>query len=371
MHLRLIHVFCALSAALCMSVGAARAAPAALAPTSPTAHEGDYVIHDFRFASGETLPELRLHYTLFGKPKKDAQGRVNNAVLILHGTGSSGRGFMNDRFSAVLFQPGQLLDADKYFIILPDDIGHGNSSKPSDGLHTRFPQYTYQDMVAAQYALVTKGLELDHLRLVMGTSMGCMHTFMWGETYPDFMDALMPLACLPVQIAGRNRLWRDLIMDAIRSDPKWMNGDYPAEPTEALRTAAGLLLIAGSAPIQMQRSLPTRDAADEFLQKYMPRELDDLDANDLLYQVNASRDYDPSGGLEKIKAPLLQINSGDDFINPPELGIAEKEIKRVKGGRFILLPASDQTHGHGTHTWAAVWQQYLAELLEATKGAAR
>jgi homoserine O-acetyltransferase len=368
MHFRPIHFFGALSASLFLGVCAADpAAP----PTPPTAREGDYVIHDFRFASGETLPELRLHYTVFGKPKKDAQGRVNNAVLILHGTGGSGRSLINDRFSAVLFQPGQLLDADKYFIILPDGIGHGHSSKPSDGLHTRFPQYTYQDMVAAQYALVTKGLEIEHLRLVMGTSMGCMHTFIWGETFPDFMDALMPLACLPVQIAGRNRLWRDLVMDAIRSDPKWMKGDYPSEPTEALRTAAGLLLIAGSAPIQMQRTLPTRDAADEFLQKYMPREMDDLDANDLLYQVNASRDYDPSGGLEKIKAPLLQINSADDFINPPELGIAEREIKRVKGGRFILLPASDQTHGHGTHTWAAVWQRYLAELLEATKGPAK
>jgi homoserine O-acetyltransferase/O-succinyltransferase len=364
MQFRPIHFFCALSASLFLTGSAGSATP-------PTAREGEYVIHDFRFASGETLPELRLHYTVFGKPKKDAQGRVNNAVLILHGTGGSGRSLINDRFSAVLFQPGQLLDADKYFIILPDGIGHGNSSKPSDGLRTRFPQYTYQDMVAAQYALVTKGLELDHLRLVMGTSMGCMHTFMWGETFPDFMDALMPLACLPVQIAGRNRLWRDLVMDAIRSDPQWMKGDYPSEPTAALRTAAGLLLIAGSAPIQMQHTLPTRDAADEFLQKYMPREMDDLDANDLLYQVNASRDYDPSGGLEKIRAPLLQINSADDFINPPELGIAEREIKRVKGGRFILLPASDQTHGHGTHTWAAVWQQYLAELLEATKGPAK
>ena len=271
----------------------------------------------------------------------------------------------------MLFQRGQLLDADKYFIILPDGIGHGKSSRPSDGLRTRFPKYGYQDMVAAQFELLTKGLEVDHLRLILGTSMGCMHTFMWGENYPDFMDALMPLACLPVQIAGRNRLWRDLVMDAIRSDPQWMNGDYAAEPAGALRTAAGLLLIAGSAPIQMQQSLPTRDAADEFLGKYMSRELDELDANDLLYQVGASRDYDPSTGLEKIRAPLLQINSGDDFINPPELGIAEREIQRVKGGRFILLPASDQTHGHGTHTWAAVWQQYLAQLLDASKAGAK
>jgi homoserine O-acetyltransferase len=334
---------------------------------SARSYESQVVLHDFRFASGETLPELRIHYTAFGKPHKDARGHVNNAVLVLHGTGGSGNNFINDRFAGVLFQKGQLLDADKYFIVLPDGIGHGKSSKPSDALHARFPKYNYEDMVAAQYQLLTKGLEVDHLRLVIGTSMGCMHTFMWGETYPDFMDALLPLACLPVQIAGRNRLWRDLVMDAIVNDPQYLKGDYVSEPTGALRTAAGLLLIAGSAPIQMQLSLPTRDAADEFLQKYMPLRIEDLDANDLLYAVNASRDYDPSGGLEKIKAQLTHINSADDFINPPELGIAEKAIKQVKNGRFILLPASEQTHGHGKHTWAQVWQQYLAQLLDASK----
>ena len=347
----------------CIALGAApRAVSAEARPL-----EGDYVLHDFHFASGETLPELRMHYTFFGKAKKDAQGRVTNAVLIMHGTGGSGRSLVNERFAGVLFQKGQLLDAEKYYIILPDGIGHGKSSRPSDGLHARFPQYSYEDMVAAQFALVSKGLEINHLRLVMGTSMGCMHAFLWAETYPDFMDAVMPLACLPVQIAGRNRAWRDLLMDAIRNDPQWMKGDYIAEPLSALRTAAGLLLIAGTAPIQMQITLPTKDAADEFVQKYMQRQMEDLDANDLLYQVNASRDYDPSAGLEKIKAPLLQINSADDFINPPELGIAEREIKRVKHGRFVLLPASEQTHGHGTHTWAAVWQQYLAQLLDESK----
>jgi homoserine O-acetyltransferase/O-succinyltransferase len=355
----------ALLASFCLGAGAASHA----ADLDSRPLEGDYVIHDFHFASGETLPELRMHYTYLGKPKKDVLGRVTNAVLIMHGTGGSGRSLVNDRFSGVLFKKGQLLDTEKYYIILPDGIGHGNSSKPSDGLRMRFPQYSYQDMVLAQYLLLTEGLHVSHLRLVMGTSMGCMHTFIWGEAYPDFMDALMPLACLPVQIAGRNRLWRDLTMDAIRNDPQWMKGDYTTEPLGALRTVAGLLLIAGSAPIQMQISLPTRDAADEFLGKYMPLEMENLDANDFLYQVNASRDYDPSPGLEKIKAPLLQINSADDFINPPELGIAEREIKRVKNGRFILLPASDKTHGHGTHTWAAVWQQYLAQLLDAPKSA--
>jgi homoserine O-acetyltransferase len=353
---------------LCAGIGASASGAPAATPAGQRPAEGDYVLHDFHFASGETLPELRIHYTTFGKPRRDANGHVSNAVLALHGTGGSGRSLVNERFSGELFQPGQPLDADHYFIILPDGIGHGNSSKPSDGLRARFPRYAYADMVAAQYALVTQGLQVDHLRLVIGTSMGCMHTFLWAEDHPDFMDALMPLACLPVPIAGRNRLWRALLMDAIRNDPQWMKGDYAAEPRSALRTAAGLLLIAGSAPIQMQISLPTRDAADEFLDKYMEREMDSLDANDLLYQVDASRDYDPAQ-LEKITAPLTQINSADDFINPPELGIAEREIKRVKNGRFILLPASQQTHGHGTHTWAAVWKPYLTELLQASRAA--
>src|ERR1700675_706939 len=347
------------------TIAALRPASAAEAPDPSRHFEGEYVAANFHFASGETLPELRIHYTVLGKPHRDAHGRVDNAVLILHGTGGSGHNFLTDKFSGVLFGKGRLLDTTRYFIILPDGIGHGQSSRPSDGLHAHFPQYDYQDMVAAQYALVTLGLQVDHLRLVLGTSMGCMHTWMWGESHADFVDALMPLACLPVPIAGRNRIWRDLLIEAIRSDPDWRQGEYRTQPVGALRTAAGLLLIAGSAPIQMQLALPTRDAADQFVQKYMDRELQDLDANDLLYQVSASRTYDPSAGLENIRAPVMWINSADDFINPPDLGIAEREIKRVPKGRFVLLPASDQTHGHGTHTWAAVWQQYLGQLLEA------
>jgi homoserine O-acetyltransferase len=350
-------------------------APAALLADAPVTAppstvlkpvEGEYVIPDFHFSSGEALPELRIHFTTLGRPRRDEHGRVANAVLILHGTGGSGRSFLVDRFAGVLFGKDQLLDAGRYFIILPDGIGHGSSSKPSDGLHARFPQYTYEDMVAAQYALLTQSLHVDHLRLVIGTSMGCMHTWMWTERYPAFMDAAMPLACLPVQIAGRNRLWRDLIIDSIRTDPQWLQGEYRTEPLGALRSAAGYLLIAGSAPIQMQIALPTRDAADDFLKVYMERQLPALDANDLLYQINASRDYDPSGSLDKIQTHLMWINSGDDFINPPELGIAEREVKKVKNARFVLLPASDQTHGHGTHTWAAVWQQYLSELLSSS-----
>jgi homoserine O-acetyltransferase len=343
-------------------LGAPVRPPHAAAEASPMV-DGDYVAQNFRFASGETLPELRLHYTALGKPHRNSQGHVDNAVLILHATGGIGRNFLADKFGGVLFGKGQLLDTGRYFVILPDGIGHGESSKPSDGLHARFPQYDYEDMVGAQYLLLTQGLEVDHLRLIMGTSMGCMHTWMWGERHPDFVDALMPLACLPVPVAGRNRVWRDLIIDAIRSDPQWQDGEYKTEPMGALRTAAGLLLIAGSAPIQMQIALPTTGAADEFVHKYLERELPQLDATDLLYQVNASRDYDPTADLGKIVAPVMWINSGDDFINPPELGIAERQIKRVKNGRFILLPASEQTHGHGTHSFAAVWQPYLGQLL--------
>src|SRR6202030_37576 len=232
-------------------------------PSQPAAkltpQEGDYVSRDFHFKSGETLPELRLHYMSLGKPERDAQGKVTNAVLILHGTGGSGRQFLTPQFTDVLFGPGQLLDTNRYFIILPDNIGHGKSSKPSDVMHARFPQYDYDDMVAAQRELLEKGLNVNHLRLILGTSMGCMHAWVWGETYPDFMDALMPLACLPVQVAGRNRLWRKMVIDAIRNDPDWEGGEYTTEPQQALRTAQDLLLIAVSAPLYMQKTYPTRD----------------------------------------------------------------------------------------------------------------
>ncbi len=333
----------------------------------PTPQEGDFTARNFHFQSGETMPEVRMHYTTLGKPIKDASGRTTNAVLILHGTGGSGHSLLRPIFAGVLFGPGQLLEATKYFIILPDNVGHGKSSKPSDGMHARFPQYDYGDMIALQRELVEKGLGVNHLRLVMGTSMGCMHSWMWGERYPDFMDALMPLACLPVEIAGRNRLWRKMVIDGIRQDPEWKNGDYAAQPRAALQIATDFLFIAGSAPLHMQEDLPTREAADKFLEDSMKRTTASLDANDLLYAVSASRDYNPSAGLGTIKAPVVFINSADDFINPPELGIAEREIKRVKNGKFVLLPTSETTHGHGTHTWAAVWKQYLKELLEESQ----
>jgi homoserine O-acetyltransferase len=337
------------------------------AATRPAPAEGDYVAHNFHFKSGETLPELRLHYTTFGKPEGDAAGKTTNAVLILHGTGGTGHQFFAPQFANVLFGPGQTLDATRYFIVLPDNIGHGKSSKPSDAMHAHFPQYDYDDMVAAQHELLEKGLNVNHLRLVMGTSMGCMHSWVWGETYPDFMEALMPLACLPVQIAGRNRVWRDMVMDGIRHDPDWKNGEYTSEPRAALEISADFLIIAGSAPLLMQKNLSTRDAADKYLEDSMKRITADLDANDMLYAVNSSRNYDPSARLETIKVPVMFVNSGDDFINPPELGIAEREIKRVAKGQFVLIPASEQTRGHGTHTSAVFWQQYLKDLLERSQ----
>jgi homoserine O-acetyltransferase len=337
---------------------------AAAATTPAPPREGDFVVRDFRFRSGETLPELKLHVLTLGRPARDAGGAITNAVLILHGTGGTGRQFLAHQFADVLYGAGAPLDTARFYVILPDGIGHGQSSKPSDGLHARFPHYGLEDMVEAQYRLVTEYLGVRHLRLVMGTSMGGMQSWLWGEAHPDFMDALMPLACLPVPIAGRNRVWRKMAMDAIREDPEWKGGDYATEPQAALRTALDLLLIAGSSPLPMQRDLATRDSADRYLAAAFRSRMPGLDANDLLYQLDASREYDPSARLESIRAPLLFVNSADDFINPPELGIAERAIVRVKRGRFVLIPASERTHGHGTHTWAALWKDQLAALLE-------
>jgi homoserine O-acetyltransferase/O-succinyltransferase len=331
---------------------------------SPTPKEGDYVLHDFHFTSGETMAELRMHYGTFGTPVRDAAGRVTNAVLLLHGTSGSGTQFLAPPFADVLFGPGQLLDVTRYYVILVDNIGHGKSSKPSDGMRAHFPQYDYDDMVRSQHELLEKGLGVNHLRLILGTSMGCMHSWIWGETYPDFMDALMPLACQPVEIAGRNRVWRKLVIDGIRDDPDWRNGDYTAQPGDALEIAAEIFYIASGAPLLMQEHLPTREATDVALRDFVKQFTAEHDANDLLYAVNASHDYNPAPQLEKISVPVMFVNSADDFINPPELGIAEREIKRVKKGRFVLIPISERSHGHGTHTWAAVWQQYLKELLD-------
>jgi homoserine O-acetyltransferase/O-succinyltransferase len=329
--------------------------------------EGDYIAKDFTFRSGEKLAELRLHYTTLGTPHRNAKGEIDNAVLILHGTGGDGKSFFRPQFADVLFAPGGLLDPAKYFIVLRDGIGHGKSSKPSDGLRMAFPKYDYDDMVAADHALLTQGLGVKHARLIMGTSMGCMHSFVWGEMYPEFMDALMPLACQPTAIAGRNRVWRKLLMDGITSDPAWQGGNYTTQPLAGLRTAESMLLLAGAAPIVMQQQYPTREAADAYAESYVATNIKAVDANDLLYQVASSRNYDPSAGLETIKAPLVWVNSADDFINPPELGLAEQFTPRLKTGRYVLIPASAETRGHGTHTWAALWKDELAALLKQSE----
>jgi len=328
------------------------------------AFEGDYIVHDFTFASGESLPELRLHYRTFGAPRTDAHGVVRNAVLIMHGTGGSGGQFMGPTFAGQLFGPEQPLDARRYFLVLPDGIGHGKSSKPSDGLHARFPRYGYSDMVQADYLLLTQGLKVNHARLVMGTSMGGMHTWVWGEQHPDFMDALMPLASLPTQVSGRNRVWRRTVIDAIRNDPAWQGGEYPHEPS-SLRTALQMLWLMSSNPVLRQAEAPTLARADQAIDAYLEANLPTHDANDLLYALEASHDYDPGPALEKIQAPLLAVNSADDLINPPELGILEREIKRVPLGRAIVLPYSERTRGHGSHTVAALWKEDLVELLKS------
>ena len=330
----------------------------------PAPVEGDYEIGEFQFTTGEAMSRLRLHYTTLGSPVKNAAGVVTNAVLIMHGTGGSGSGFLSATFGGQLFGAGQLLDATRYFIILPDDIGHGKSSKPSDGLHMRFPHYTYTDMVHAEYRVVTEKLGVNHLRLVMGTSMGAMHTWMWGTMYADFMDALMPLASAPVEIGGRNRMLRKMIMDSIRRDPNWNNGEYTG-PLANMVAANFALFMMTSSPLQLLKQAPTREQADAWFERrfYQARP---ADANDMLYHYDSSRDYNPQPELEKIQAPLYAINSADDQVNPPELGILEREIKRVKRGRYILIPTNDETRGHGTHSLPAIWGKYLAELLAAS-----
>lgn len=329
----------------------------------PAPTEGDHVLRDFKFTSGETMPELKIHYHTIGKALKDEKGVVRNAVLITHGTIGSGGQLLRPAFAGELFGAGQPLDATKFFIILPDGIGHGKSSKPSDGMHAKFPRYGYVDMVKAQFRLLTEGLGVNHARLVMGTSMGGMHTWLWASAHPDFMDALLPLASLPTQISARNRVWRRMIIDAIRNDPEWRGGDYSSQP-QSLRTAVQMLWLMRDNPVLRQKEAATLAKTDEVLDKFVADYLKTGDANDLLYAFEASRDYDPGPGLEKIRAPLLAINFADDLINPPELGILEREIKRVPKGRAVTLPMSDKTRGHGSHTIVALWKDELERLLK-------
>lgn len=336
---------------------------AAANPAGAQATEGDFIARNFLFASGETLPELRIHYSTLGTARRDAEGVVRNAVLMLHGTTGSGTGLV--RPMSPLFAPGELLDTATYYIVFPDGIGHGRSSKPSDGARMRFPKYTYDDMVDAQHRLLTEGLGVRRLRLVLGTSMGCMHAWVWGERYVGFADALVPLACAPSAIAGRNRMIRKLIIDDIMSDPEWKDGAYEQPPLRGMRAAMGNLFIMTSAPLVQHRQAPTRAQADSAILAYIERQARALDANDVIYAFEASRDYDPSPRLEAITVPVLAINSADDFVNPPELGLMEKLMPRVRQGRYVLIPTSEVTRGHGTHSQPTVWRTYLADFLRS------
>lgn len=344
------------------------ATPGSAATKWPT-READFVIRDFGFKNGESVPRLRIHYTTLGHPHRNAGGEIDNAVMVLHGTGGTGKQFLAPQFADELYGSGQPLDITRYWIILPDGIGHGGSSKPSDALRMHFPAYDYDDMVEAQYRLLHDGLGIRRMRLIMGTSMGCMHSFVWGETRPAFTRALMPLACEPVEIAGLNRMWRQLLIDAIKADPAWAGGEYKTEPVQGLRTAATLLVIAGAAPLSLQKLYPTRDQAGAYARDRIEKSIAPLDANDLLYQVDASRNYDPWPKLEAITTPVMWINSADDFINPRNLDFPQRAIARMKDAQFRLIPESAQTHGHGTHTWATFWKGDLVDLLARTEDA--
>jgi len=328
----------------------------------PAPVEADFVARDFAFHSGERMSEVKLHYRTVGTPRKDADGVVRNGVLILHGTGGTGSGFLGATYGGLLFGRGQPLDAEKYFIILPDNVGHGGSAKPSDGLRMRFPKYRYADMVKLQYELVTKGLGLTNLKLVMGTSMGAMHAWDWGYMYPGFAAGLVPLASNPVEIGGRNRIWRKFLIDAIETDPSWKNGDYTEQP-RGLASAIGFLMMATSVPLQWQKQFPTIAAADKYVAEQVASRSKNTDANDMLYYYHAIEDYNPAPHLAKITAPLLAINSADDFVNPPELPMMQELIKQVKNGRFILLPITDETRGHGTHSLPAIWGEELRGFI--------
>jgi len=346
--------------------------PAAAAPIAAEAkawptREGDFTLRNFRFGSGETLPELRLHYTTLGSPHRNAAGEIDNAVMVLHGTGGTGKQFMRPQFADELYGPGQPLDIRKYWIILPDNIGHGASSKPSDGRRMAFPKYDYDDMVEAQRRLLTDGLGVKQLRLTMGTSMGCMHIFVWGEKHPGFSKALMPLACQPIEIAGLNRMWRQMVIDGIKADPTWNGGNYTQQPMQGLRTAESILIVAGGAPLWLQQQYPTREKATAYVRAAVAKGIAGLDANDMIYQFDSSRNYNPWPRLDRISDPVMWVNSADDFINPRNLDLPAKAVKRMKNARFRLIPETADTHGHGTHTWAVNWKADLIDLLARTE----
>jgi len=342
-------------AAIMVGVATGFIAFSAMAADYPTPKEGDWIARDFKFNTGEVMPEMRLHYATVGEPS-------GQPVLVLHGTTQSSASMLSPAFAGELFGPGQPLDAAKYYVILPDSIGHGKSAKPSDGLRAKFPLYNYDDMVVAQYRLVTEGLGVRHLRLVLGYSMGGMNTWLWGEKYPGFMDVLVPMASQPTEVSGRNWMMRRLIIDGIRTDPDWNNGSYTAQPRSTKLVSVFYNIASNGGTLGYQKIAPTHEAADKLVNDRLAAPFT-ADANDVLYQYDSSRDYKPVG-LERIQAPLLAINSADDERNPPETGIMERELKRVTNGRLFLVPASDDTRGHFTVYFAKFWKQQLQDLLE-------
>jgi len=322
--------------------------------------EADFVIRNFHFRSGETVPELKLHYATIGVPFRDADGHVSNAVLLLHGTGGSLGSFLAERYSA-LFQRGEPLDSSRYFIIIPDNIGHGRSTKPSEGLRSRFPRYDYDDMVEAQFRLVTEGLHIDHLKLVSGVSMGGMHTWLWGEQHRQMVDNLFPLVCMPSAITGPNRLWRDLAIYLITSDPDYENGNYQSQ--HGLNKAIAMFELLMDAASLVQSNAPDHDVADALFRIWMGEAGKEHDATDLVYALDASRNYNPEPGLEAIRARVIAVNAADDLINNTDQEMMEALMKRVKRGRFVLLAESAGTHGHSSGGDPSLWKQYLAELM--------
>lgn len=348
-----------LAAAAQLHAQAPTAAPAIRWPVA----EADFTLRAFRFQTGETLPALIQHYRTLGTPRRDADGAVTNAVMVLHGTGGTGAQFLRPQFADALFGPGQPLDIARFYIILPDAIGHGGSSKPSDGLRMKFPAYDYTDMVIAQHRLLTEHLGVRQLRLLMGTSMGCMMDFEFGTRFPGFARAIMPTACQAAELAGRNRVWRQLSIDAIKADPLWRGGDYTTPPIHGLRTAAALGVIASSVPLRMQAEAPTRVAAEALVKGQVEAVIEASDANDTIYRLEASRNYNPGPLLGRITVPVTWINSADDFINPPGLGLVEPALARMTAAKFILIPETTQGRGHSTHSWATFWKADLVDLF--------
>ncbi|MBV9861630.1 MAG: alpha/beta fold hydrolase [Alphaproteobacteria bacterium] len=352
-----------LARVLLSAILACTACAATAAETNwPNYQEGDFVLKDYQFADGERLPELKLHYRTFGTAKRNARGEIVNGVLLLHETSGPGSNWLMPTLADELFHQGQPLDRADYFIIIPDGIGRGGSSKPSDGLRAKFPHYRYHDIVDSEHRLVTEGLGVAHLRLVIGRSMGAMHCWLWAEMYPDLMDAIVPLASQPVEISGRNWIMRRAAAEAIRHDPDWKDGNYDKPPTHWIYTApVGALMTEN--PARIQEIAPTREQADAYYQRLVERAAKE-DANDTLYGIEAVEDYNPEPDLDKITARVLVINSADDMVNPPDLKTVERGLARVKNATYVLIPESERTHGHFTHRYAAIWKPYLVDFLK-------